>query len=94
MERVKENAYFNVVFNATETERWRKHFEQNLITTTYFDSYEHFCRQVKFMDKKDAIIELMCHPGHPVFEAEYSAIKNHQLDKFITFKLLPYKKLC
>lgn len=95
LKRLKsKNAFLNVIYNIIENERWCKRVNQNIITTTYFDSYEHFCREVKFMDEKDATIELMCHPGHPAFEAEYSAITNHQLEKLIAFKLISYKELC
>lgn len=95
LKRLKsKNAHLNVIYNIVENERWRRQIAPNLITTTYFDSYEHFCRQVKFMSEKEVVVELMCHPGHPAFEAEYSAITNHQLEKLIAFKLISYKELC
>lgn len=95
LKRLKsKNSRFNAIYNIIENERWRKQIAPNRITTTYFDSYEHFCRQVKFMSEKEVVVELMCHPGHPAFEAEYSAITNHQLEKLIAFKLISYKELC
>ena len=96
IDRTKNNnSYLNLVYNIIETEKWRKLVSQRYIITEYFDSYEHFCDKIEYLGKDENVtVELMCHPGHPAFEAEYSAIKNHQLEKLIAFKLISYKELC
>lgn len=89
----RKHAYFNVFYDIIEKDRWHRQIIQDLTTTTYFDSYAHFCQNVKFLGKNDTTVELMCHPGHPAFQAEFDSIKNHQLEKFISFKLISYKEL-
>lgn len=90
----EQNGYIKYLYNVLESNRWRKLIGQTLITTTYFDSYEHFLQKEKFLNKKiDTTIELMCHPGHPTFEKEFNELKNHQLDSLIPFNLISYKEL-
>ena len=89
-----DNTYFKIVYSTLETERWRKAIESHFLTTDFFDAYEHFCHIAHSLDKNDeATIELMCHPGHPDYEAEYKSITNHKLESIFPYKLISYKEL-
>lgn len=95
IDRTKNNnSYLNLVYNIIETEKWRKLVSQRYIITEYFDSYEHFCDKIEYLGKDENVtVELMCHPGHPLFKSEFEAIKGHLLEKKINCKLISYNDL-
>lgn len=88
------NPYFKIIFSTLETERWRKAIGRQILTTNFFDDYEHFCLVAHYFGRIDDItIELMCHPGHPDYEAEYKSIAEHKLECIFPYKLISYKEL-
>lgn len=95
LDKVKNsNSYLNLFYRISENEHWRKRIYRSFTTTDYFDSYEHFCDVANNLRKIDnATVELMCHPGHSSYEFEFSAIKEHALEKRIPFNLISYREL-
>lgn len=89
----KEYFLSRVVFSI-ESIIWRKKICRKLILTDYFDSYEHFLSQIEkgYPIKKNCVIELMCHPGHPNYLEEYRLIQENTLQRacpkiqFISYK--------
>lgn len=77
-ERKKNNkGLFSMVCSSMENARWRKFLSQYVLMPEYFDSYEHFIDRVKLLNSnKSATIELMCHPGHSLYEKEMTMIRD------------------
>lgn len=71
---------FSTVYSSMENARWRKLLSKNAEMTKYFDSYEHFCQVIKsFKPADNATVELMCHPGHPLYLNEMEMIKSFNI---------------
>ncbi len=85
-----------VVYSTVESYRWKMNIQKTLRTTDYFNSYESVLTDLnngaEFPD--NCTIELMCHPGHPLFEKEYQMIKKQVINSFFTdLRLISYKDL-
>lgn len=57
---------------------------RGLVKTDFFDAYENFCSKAKGLPMNailpnSAIVELMCHPGHPTYQNEYQMITSDKL---------------
>lgn len=74
--------------------KWILYFKTNKIKmTTFFGAYENIahrviCNGYKFCT--NSTIELMCHPGHPVYAAEYELVKKKYLNNI---QLVSYKEI-
>lgn len=72
---------FSMVYSSMENARWSKLLSTHATMTDYFDSYEHFCQIIKyFKPANSATVELMCHPGHPLFRSEMELIDNNAVE--------------
>lgn len=82
------------LYGIIENRYWRKEIGFQVTMTPYFDSYEHFCMNANYLDKNiDTTVELMCHPGHSLYEKEFDMIRQNRLGKITSFKLISYKAL-
>ena len=70
--------------------KWIPYLNEVVGFTDFFNGYEQALELIKngFYPPQDAIIELMCHPGHPSFAKEYELVNNHTIEK-----LMPNSKL-
>lgn len=79
------------------------HFKEEtkaFVKTDFFDSYESIFGRImrKKLDlvmPEDAIIELMCHPGHPIYENEFKYIMNDaiRIKQNPNMQLIDYNEL-
>lgn len=73
---------FSTVYSSMENARWRKLLGKYATMTEYFDSYEHFCQVIQTLKPANsATIELMCHPGHPLYRNEMGMIDENSVEK-------------
>ena len=74
---------------------WRKKIMKEAAMVDYFDYYETACddlkRGMRFPD--NSVVELMCHPGHPVYTRESSMIGNNVFSSIINRELISYKHI-
>ena len=62
----------------------------------YFDSYNMMCNHLenKIMFSSNAIVELMCHPGHPSYLDEMELVKCKKINTYISnIEYISYKEL-
>lgn len=85
-----KNKYLSIVCNYLESHLWRSFFSRKIFFTTYFDSYEHFIKQMNRGCElpNNSIVELMCHPGHDKFCDEYELVCNSMLEKLLPKSIL------
>lgn len=79
-----------------ETIYWSKVIKKNLYLVDKFDSYEHFVDQLRvgYKPSNNAVIELMCHPGHERYVEEYHMIKSKRLERYLpNVTLISYRNL-
>ena len=93
--RNNSNRLFSSVYSSMENARWRKLLSQYVTMTEYFDSYEHFCQVTKtYSPTKNCTIELMCHPGHPLYRSEMEWIYDSVIKNMVEdISLISYKDL-
>ena len=86
---------FSLVYSSMENTRWRKLLGKYATMTEYFDSYEHFCQIIKyFKPANSATVELMCHPGHPLYRNEMGMIVRRTIKELSNDSIfISYKKL-
>lgn len=86
---------FSTVYSSMENARWRKLLGKNAEMTKYFDSYEHFSQVAKtYSPTKNCTIELMCHPGHPLYLNEMELIYKNFAEKNILFPISKQNYIC
>lgn len=86
---------FSLVYSSMENARWRKLLGKYATMTEYFDSYEHFCQVLKSIKPANsATIELMCHPGHPLYRNEMGMIDRRTIKELFNNRIfISYKEL-
>ena len=73
---------------------WHKEVSDNVHLTPYFSAYETACDFLKGGNKITDTIELMCHPGNPLFVKEMELV-----DRFLfkeiqcNAKMVNYKEI-
>lgn len=86
---------FYLVYSSMENARWRKLLGKYATMTEYFDSYEHFCQVIQSLKPANsATIELMCHPGHPLYRNEMGMIDENSVEKNFGLTLSKQKFSC
>lgn len=86
---------FYLVYSSMENARWRKLLGKYATMTEYFDSYEHFCQVIQSLKPANsATIELMCHPGHPLYRNEMGMIDENSAEKNFGLTLSKQKFSC
>lgn len=90
--RNNSNRLFSSVYSSMENARWRKLLGKYATMTEYFDSYEHFCQVIQTLKPANsATIELMCHPGHPLYRNEMELMYQYNIKECFHFFLMNYK---
>lgn len=74
------------IYNIMKRERWKSEISKVAQSSDYFNSYSaqlSLCKINKAILKQNNVIELMCHPGHILYQEEYQQIKKRLLEKYI-----------
>lgn len=82
--RDKRNIYpFNIIYSILDDLRWKEQLSKFVSMTDYFDSYESFLKSLKNENnvKFNSLVELMCHPGHPLYKSEFEQVRNHEIEE-------------
>ena len=75
---------------------WSKELSTVVAFSDYFNGYEQAMGFIRkgYKPKENTVIELMCHPGHPSFVAEFNLVEKHEIENMINgVKLCSYKIL-
>ena len=92
-------AYSTTIQSMTEALFFYKKFNSaidkgNIKSTDYFDSYEGLSGVLVKGLIDDCVVELMCHPGNPLYKTEEQALLNDQIGlKSHALQLISYKEL-
>lgn len=76
--------------------KWRRSIVNSGIRTTdYFGQYSTMFNKVNSGLKlpDGCVIELMCHPGHPHYEQEESAVNANLMSEILNFSLISYNEI-
>lgn len=95
----KRKSYFNKTISFTKGYLKHKYFcfkvKSNFRTTNDFFSYKIFFDYLKLIYGKNnnVIIELMCHPGHKLYNHESELVLQKALKSKIEYELISYHKI-
>lgn len=81
----KSSIIFSYIYSFVENKLWRDKLNKYVSFTDIFNSYDSqvsSCRRgIPIPD--DSTVELMCHPGHPIYISEFEQIRNHELEEVL-----------
>lgn len=72
-----------IVEKQREDNLWRREVSKDLRLTPYMSSYEYACSLIKGSKQIDNTIELMCHPGSPMFTEEMEMVNQSLFNDLI-----------
>lgn len=87
---------FHIFSVIRECRRWNNNLGENYCITDSFFPFNNFYfdRKVLRMGGKNAVVELMCHPGHKAYQSESDNLMNkHSWYNPEKYKLISYKEL-
>jgi predicted glycoside hydrolase/deacetylase ChbG (UPF0249 family) len=82
---------FSFLHSHIESALWQKKFKE-VCVSDYFDSYLHFVSNAVYRAPKNALVELMCHPGSDKYGDEYNLVKSDLLSRSTDCRIISYSQ--